>query len=297
MTCEEVRISLGAHALGALDPEEALEIDHHLATCEVCGTELLELEGVASFLDKVSERDVELVASPPRQVLDRLLDDRVKRTRRGRLLLVAAASVVALALGGVAWTALDDGGPRQTAASAPERAASPAAPSAESYAARSSTSESSTGESSTSESSTSESSTGESSDTATEQPGTLADRSALPTPTGSQAPKKAVAGPEFRGENEEADYYATVMAWPDAAGTELAVQLHGVPTGTTCHLRVVGAGGRRDVTDSWVVGDAAYQKQNAFKTGTGLRLKDIVRFDVVNERTGKVLVRVKVPGK
>ncbi|MFC7104187.1 anti-sigma factor family protein [Nonomuraea rubra] len=44
MTCEEVRISLGAHALGALDPEEAAEIDHHLATCEACGAELLELE-------------------------------------------------------------------------------------------------------------------------------------------------------------------------------------------------------------------------------------------------------------
>lgn len=64
MSCEEVRLSLGAHALGALDPDEATEVDTHLATCEVCGAELVELAGVTAFLAKVSERDVELVASP-----------------------------------------------------------------------------------------------------------------------------------------------------------------------------------------------------------------------------------------
>ncbi|MDA0638840.1 zf-HC2 domain-containing protein, partial [Nonomuraea sp. MCN248] len=72
MTCEEVRQALGAHALGALDPHEAEEVDLHLATCEECGDELAELAGVAGFLGKVSERDVVLVASPPKRVLERL---------------------------------------------------------------------------------------------------------------------------------------------------------------------------------------------------------------------------------
>ncbi|MFD0467929.1 zf-HC2 domain-containing protein [Nonomuraea thailandensis] len=126
MTCEEVRISLGAHALGALDPEEAAEIDHHLATCEACGAELLELEGVGAFLGKVSERDVELVASPPRQVLDRLLNDRVKRTRRGRALMSLVAAAAVLVVGGTVWTAVQTGsGGGSTAAQAPAASQGP----------------------------------------------------------------------------------------------------------------------------------------------------------------------------
>ncbi|GAA2776164.1 zf-HC2 domain-containing protein [Nonomuraea dietziae] len=108
MTCEEVRLSLGAYTLGALDAEEAQEVEIHLASCEGCTDELMELEGLPVFLSKVSEKDVELVASPPREVLDRLLNDRVKRHRRGRLLLVAAASVAALAVGGTVLTTLQD---------------------------------------------------------------------------------------------------------------------------------------------------------------------------------------------
>ncbi|WP_214325320.1 anti-sigma factor family protein [Nonomuraea sediminis] len=103
MTCEEVRLSLGAHALGALEPDEALEIDMHLATCEVCGAELMELAGVTAFLGKVTERDIDLVSSPPKEVLDRLLNARVKRTRRSRVLLAVAASAAAIAVGGTTW--------------------------------------------------------------------------------------------------------------------------------------------------------------------------------------------------
>ncbi|WP_219464731.1 anti-sigma factor family protein, partial [Nonomuraea rhizosphaerae] len=124
MTCEEVRLALGAHALGALDSDEAMEIDTHLATCEVCGAELLDLEGVASFLGKVSERDVELVTSPPRAVLDRLLNARAKRHRRGRALLAVAASVAVMALGGTVWTLSTQANNAEQTAAAPA-AASP----------------------------------------------------------------------------------------------------------------------------------------------------------------------------
>ncbi|WP_344218096.1 zf-HC2 domain-containing protein [Nonomuraea bangladeshensis] len=280
MTCEEVRMSLGVRALGALDPEEAQEVDRHLAGCEACAAELLELEDVTSFLGKVSERDVELVASPPRQVLDRLLDDRARRTRRGRMLLLSAASVAALVVGGAVWTAVTGGGPAMTAASAPERAASSAA---------------------------SSSGAADSAATAAEQPVPLADQNSelratgdpLPSPSAmpTKQKKQAVAGPEFTGENAADGYHATILAWPADDGAELAVRLRGVPAGTPCRVRVVGEGGRRDVTDGWVAGGAGFEERDAFKTTTGLPLADIVRFEVIDERTGKVLVRVKVPGR
>ncbi|MFI6602824.1 zf-HC2 domain-containing protein [Nonomuraea sp. NPDC050536] len=132
MTCEEVRLSLGAHALGALEADEALEIDLHLATCEVCGAELMELAGVTAFLGKVSERDIDLVSSPPKQVLDRLLNARAKRTRRSRVLLAVAASAAAIAVGGTTWSVVQHDNPAQTAgtsAQAPQdRAASTPGP-------------------------------------------------------------------------------------------------------------------------------------------------------------------------
>lgn len=123
MTCEEVRLSLGAHALGALEPDEALEIDTHLATCEECGAELMELSGVTAFLAKVSEREVEQVVRPPHQVLDRLLSARARRRRRARLMLAVAASAAAVVVGGTVWNGAQQGGaPAESASSvmAPE---------------------------------------------------------------------------------------------------------------------------------------------------------------------------------
>ncbi|HEX4814090.1 MAG TPA: zf-HC2 domain-containing protein [Nonomuraea sp.] len=264
-TCEDVRLALGAHALGALDPDEAVEIDTHLATCEVCGAELLELEGVTAFLGKVSERDVELVASPPRQVLDRLLNARAKRTRRGRLLLLAAASVAVLAVGGTVWSAIHDNraetsaaAPLADSASAPASAQPRLAEKSEPFAAQ---------------------------------------QDAMPTPTTSgTARQRAIAGPEFSGDNKILGYHAVIMAWPVDGGTELGVLLDGVPAGTSCRLVVVAGNGRRDVTEGWVIGDNEYRDKAAFKTTTRLPTRDIVRFDVVN-KAGEVLVRIDVTGK
>ncbi|KAB8188739.1 hypothetical protein FH608_042400 [Nonomuraea phyllanthi] len=265
MTCEEVRLALGAHALGALDPEEALEVDQHLATCDECGAELLDLEGVASFLGKVSERDVQLVASPPRRVLDRLLNDRARRTRRGRLLLVAAASVAALAIGGSVLTAVTGGVRQEQSAAAPAMATpSPRtmadAPQEGQQRALSKEAEPSA--------------------------------SAFSTMAPRKEPSKAVQGREFAGRN--AGRSATISAYPgDGGGTELTVRVGGVPVGTTCRLRVLAADGRRDLTESWVIDSGTYRDNTVFKRETSLPMSAIARFDVVDQ-AGRVLVRVPV---
>lgn len=273
MTCEEVRLALGAHALGALDPEEALEVDQHLATCDECGAELLDLEGVASFLGKVSERDVQLVASPPRRVLDRLLNDRARRTRRGRLLLVAAASVAALAIGGSVLTAVTGGVQQEQSAAAPAMATPSPRTMADAPQEGQQRALSKEAEPSASAFST----------MAPRKDSTLAPR---------REPSKAVQGREFTERN--AGRSATISAYPgEGGGTELTVRVGGVPVGTTCRLRVVAADGRRDLTESWVIDSATYRDNTVFKRETSLPMSAIARFDVVDQ-AGRVLVRVPV---
>lgn len=263
MTCEEVRIALGAHALGALDEDEAAEVDLHLATCEACGAELLDLEGVAAFLGKVSERDVELVASPPRRVLERLLSDRARRTRRTRTLLAVAASAAVLVTGGTVWTTVQsaqDGGSTSAVA-----ASAPPAPESRAYQA--------------------------------DQAPEISAQKALPSPNGTGSAEdrqlKAVAGQEFPGENRPKGYTATVTAFPAEAGTDLGVVVDGMPSGTNCRLVVVARDGRRDTSGSWVVGAADYQDNAAYQLRTTLALRDIDRFEVVDGK-GAVLVRIPV---
>ena len=48
--CTEVRLSLGAHALGALDPEESAEIETHLADCPACRRIVRRLKVEIGFL-------------------------------------------------------------------------------------------------------------------------------------------------------------------------------------------------------------------------------------------------------
>ncbi|MFF4619245.1 anti-sigma factor family protein [Nonomuraea jabiensis] len=272
MTCEEVRLALGAHALGALEPDEALEIDNHLATCEECGRELLDLEGVASFLGKVSERDVELVASPPRQVLDRLLNARAKRNRRGRLLLVAAASAALLGLGGTIVSVVSSGAqPQQTASG---------------VAAPMSTEEPKTMQDSASESDQAPLSR------LAEPSATPTTRPKRPSRAPSASPFKMAEGQKFSGVNRDAKYSATVSAYPVDSGTELYVSVRGVPVDTTCRLLVV-AGGRHELTESWTVSRAAYLDKAEFKRSTTLPMSEITAFYVVDQKE-KVLIRVPV---
>ncbi|WP_236050787.1 anti-sigma factor family protein [Nonomuraea cypriaca] len=261
MTCEEVRLALGAQALGALEPDEALEVDTHLATCEACGAELVELEGVAAFLGKVSERDVELVTSPPRQVLDRLLNARVKRTRRGRMLLAVAASVAVLAVGGTVWTTVAQTGGQEAASSAQApRSAADRAPAQESDQ---------------------------------EASIKMDDGQGKPPVSKSAKPQRAVEDREFPGENKAEDYRATVSVTPGDGGTELRVHVTGVPVGTTCGIVVIDVDGRRVPTGTWVLSRDVYQDDATFTRRTTLSMTEIARFELVDE-TGKVLVDIPV---
>ncbi|MFI7419601.1 anti-sigma factor family protein [Nonomuraea sp. NPDC049684] len=269
MTCEEVRIAMGAHALGALEPDEALEIDNHLATCETCGAELLELEGVAAFLGKVSERDVELVASPPRQVLDRLLNARARRHRRGRLMLAVAASVAVIAVGGTVWTVTrqDDTHTVAAPAAAPQSSAAAKSPQTEGFVA---------------------------SDAAPD----AQLRKAVPTPSAMPTAELGATrdGRAFKGENRAEDYYATVYALPGDGRTELLVTVRNVPVGTVCSLAVYDDRGRREVVGSWTVSRRTYREETVFQMATPVLMRRIDRFEVVDRR-GRVLVHVAGPAR
>ncbi|MET8864408.1 zf-HC2 domain-containing protein [Nonomuraea sp. NPDC004580] len=302
MTCEEVRIALGAHALGALDPEEALEIDHHLATCEACGAELEELAGLTSFLGKVSERDVEVVTSPPRQVLDRLLNDRARRSRRGRILTAVAACAAVLVVGGTVWTSI-----QVTSSHEATTAQAPAAPSQESGPRV--MSDQGAPEQSAGDRPMVEQRRSDQSDAAeqapTEQPyGAVATPSpsrALKTPApsdaeprASSAPRKAQEGREFTGTNRADGYRATVQALPAENGTELGVRVTGIPVGTTCGLVVVAADGRRETTETWKIAPDTYRERTVFSRRTSLALSEITHFEVVDE-SGKPLIAIPAP--
>lgn len=135
--CAEVRLSLGAHALGALDPAEAAAVEAHLAGCPRCRAEADALAGLPELLGRVSAADVARVSAPPQGVLDRMLHAAARRRRRHRLLLALAASVAVAAVGGAALAGLagrqagvEDAAAPVTAARPEAREAQEAAPGA-----------------------------------------------------------------------------------------------------------------------------------------------------------------------
>lgn len=100
MTCIE-KLSLGAYALGTLDPDERARVESHLAGCEGCRESLSEFSPLPGLLARVSRAELTnepVVASE--LAFRRLLDaaGAQRRTRRRRNLLAAAAAVV-VALG------------------------------------------------------------------------------------------------------------------------------------------------------------------------------------------------------
>lgn len=253
MNCEDVRLSLGAHALGALEPDEAVEMDNHLATCDACLTEFTELSGLTHFLAKVSERDVELVTRPPRQVLDRLLNDRAKRHRRGRLMLVAAASVAVLAVGGTVVStvvAQRNSGGSASVASAPKAAESQAAD-AQPFGA-----------------------------------------AATPEPSiAAKVERDMVPGLTFKGRSGKVR--ALVTATPGQSGTAVTVVVTGVPVGTQCSLTVVSRSGAQETAVKvWTITAEDYERETAFPGTTTFEVQDIARFDLVTS-AGKTLLTAK----
>lgn len=106
----------GAYALDALDAEERVEFEKHLADCPTCQAEVEGLREAAAGLAELT------ATTPPSDLRSRVLADasvvrplppQVDRSRRPRRwgVLVAAAAAVALLVGGgaVAWHPWDRG--------------------------------------------------------------------------------------------------------------------------------------------------------------------------------------------
>lgn len=124
--CDATRLSLGAYALGTLEPHDQQSVEAHLASCPVCLSEVDELGSVVPALASLGSEDL-APPSPSPQLFDRIAaavgaaqahPARVARHPR-RLLLAVAASVAVLVGGGAAiGLAVSSSTPATTTASA-----------------------------------------------------------------------------------------------------------------------------------------------------------------------------------
>ncbi len=103
--CAEVRLSLGAYVLGALDPADRSRVDAHLAGCADCRDELASFAALPGLLGRVSRAEIESEpVDPGPQLLERLLSAAAaerRHDRRRRILTSVAAAVIVLAAIGV----------------------------------------------------------------------------------------------------------------------------------------------------------------------------------------------------
>jgi anti-sigma factor RsiW len=103
--CDDVRLALGALALGVLEPAEKRRVREHVAECAACALEAEALTATAGALALVDAEAVQgEPPTPSSDLLPRLLAE-VRRARlRRRLAGLAAAAVIAVAagLGGLA---------------------------------------------------------------------------------------------------------------------------------------------------------------------------------------------------
>ena len=103
--CAEVRLSLGAYVLGALDPADRSRVDAHLSSCPDCRDELASFAALPGLLGRVSRSEIEAEpADPGPQLLERLLGAAAaerRHDRRRRLLTSVAAGVIVLAAIGI----------------------------------------------------------------------------------------------------------------------------------------------------------------------------------------------------
>jgi len=130
MNHRELRLSLGAYLLGALDAEEAKAVEAHVATCADCRAEIEQLELLPALLDAIPPARAEVLskepAVPQEEQAPPALLARVRARRRslrlrwaGVVTGAAAASLAAgLALGPVVTTA-PGAEPTPTATSTP----------------------------------------------------------------------------------------------------------------------------------------------------------------------------------
>ena len=119
MTCGFSHLD-GSYVLGALSPAERQEFEAHLAQCAECSRSVRELAGLPGLLARVTP---EMLAAPelddvPETLLPSLVHE-VRRTRRRQALVVAgvaAATLVAVALGALAAGGALDADPTGTPA-------------------------------------------------------------------------------------------------------------------------------------------------------------------------------------
>lgn len=293
MTCEEVRISLGVYVLGALDAEEAAEVEAHLETCAECRAELAALSGLPPLLALVSAKDVERAAAPPRAVLDRLVAASAKRGRRSRVLLALAASVVVAAVGGTAWLSAAQTSSQDTAAGS-----AVAAPQYESRLEGAAGSAAAGG-------AASDAAAAQAPRTGNDEIPRIFDAPASPVPTAERPPgtvaKKAeqppaeatvTTSPEARGSN--GDMRLTVRLVPQERGTQVVARVAGVPAGTVCTLRVIGKDGTVSVLGPWAVGSGEYRgPKMVFEGSTALSPDQIERVELAGA-DGRTLVAARL---
>lgn len=110
-----MRTHLGMHALGRLDPAEAVALQAHLDGCPRCRKELRELREVGGALRLVDpERITEQLVDPPptmHKAIFGAVDEERRRHRRHRAtLLVAGTAMAAAAAVVVAFTVVLGGG-------------------------------------------------------------------------------------------------------------------------------------------------------------------------------------------
>ncbi len=110
-----VAADLGAFALGALDPEEELQVRAHLAACVECDDLLADYRAVARAL--AAERDQQSAGPPPwERVRARILPQPAERRWGGsqrRVLVggwIATAALLAVVSGWTAWDHLSGSG-------------------------------------------------------------------------------------------------------------------------------------------------------------------------------------------
>jgi predicted anti-sigma-YlaC factor YlaD len=105
MSCHEVRMLLGVHALGRTDPAERTLVEGHVASCRECREELTGLQGLPALLDLARRRElapdeqpVPVQTSPDQ--LRRLLTAAARTHARRRWVSVVAAALL-LGIAGV----------------------------------------------------------------------------------------------------------------------------------------------------------------------------------------------------
>ncbi|GIH73053.1 anti-sigma factor family protein [Sphaerimonospora thailandensis] len=307
MTCDDVRISLGVHVLGALDAEETAEVEAHLDTCPSCRSELAELSGLPAVLGRVSEQDIEQAAAPPPVVLERLIAASARRGRRSRTMLALAASVVVAALGGTAWlSAVQPPAHDASVASGASTVAGGVAPREASDSAARAAEE------------PIETKAGESRPAIAQpqakasQPDTMREKTGVHPSLGAAPSTADVAtpGPEAQtfGTTEAAppppvseargrsgDVTLAVRLTAKEGGTDVLAKVSGVPAGTVCTLRAIGPDGGASAVGTWTAGPGELGPgKNVFEGSTSLLAGDIRRLEL-STSDGRTLVTTSAP--